>query len=269
MRILCLLAFLITGPVWTAAHACGPDSDCTLGERTYRLDTGDRPAEGRGALIFMHGYKGSAKGTMRNKALRAFADEQGLVLVAANADASDWQIPGVPADPGADGTREYRYFDALVRDLETRHGIDKERLVLSGFSAGAMMVWELACQRGASFSAFIPVAGTFWDPVPQTCPSPPVHLVHIHGTSDKIVPIEGRPIRTTRQGHVLVAIDRLVERGDYEHEVTQQIFGDLDCKTGRNPDGKVLGFCTHPGGHSIKMDYLRAAFRILAERGSF
>ena len=206
---------------------------------------------------------------MRNKALRAFAQEQGLVLVAANADGPDWQIPGVPNDPGVDGEREYRYFDSLAAVLVTKHGLDRTRMIVSGFSAGGMMTWDLSCQRGPAFAAYIPISGTFWEPIPDDCPGGNVNLVHIHGTTDKVVPIEGRPIRTTKQGHVLVAVDRLVERGDYENEVRDRNEGDLECKTGRTLDAHVLGLCTHPGGHSLKMDHLRTAFSILREAGAW
>ena len=265
MRFILLATLLLSA--WPA-HACGPDSDCALGTRTYRIEMPEAATPSTGTLIFLHGYRGTSKGTMRNKALRAFARENDLALVAASADGPDWQIPGVPNDPGSDGGREYAYFDDLANALAETHGLSRARMIVSGFSAGGMMTWDLSCQRGPAFAAYIPVSGTFWEPIPDTCPGGPVNMVHIHGTSDKIVPIEGRPIRTTRQGHVLVAIDKLVARHDYENDVTDRNEGELECKVGRTPEDHVLGFCTHPGGHSLKMDYLRTALSILRDAGA-
>jgi polyhydroxybutyrate depolymerase len=88
-------------------------------------------------------------------------------------------------------------------------------------------------------------------------------MVHVHGTTDKIVPLAGRPIAETHQGDVLIAIDRLVEAGGYEAEVTEREAKDLSCKVGQNASGRRLGFCTHPGGHSFKTEYLSTALEIL------
>lgn len=253
----------------TSAAACGPDTDCQIGDRTYRIQMPEGVDGPVGALIFSHGYRGSAKGTMRNKGLRALANELGVALVATKSASQDWLIPGVPENMAEDGEKEFRYYDDLIDDLQSRFGIDTENLVASGFSAGGMMVWNLACYRGESFRAFIPIAGTFWRPVPDACPSFPVNLVHIHGTSDKIVPLEGRKIAQTHQGSVTKALALQNAAGDFgDPSVKLEVEGDLGCKQWHNADGKFLAFCTHPGGHSIKMDYLRMAWGMLQKAGA-
>lgn len=253
----------------TPAAACGPDTDCQLGDRTYRIQMPGNADGSVGALIFSHGYRGSAKGTMRNKGLRALANEMGMALVATKSASQDWLIPGVPENPAEDGSKEFEYYDAVIEDLKMRFGIDTDKLIASGFSAGGMMVWNLACHRGDAFAAFIPIAGTFWQPVPEACPSFPVNLVHIHGTSDKIVPIEGRKIAQTRQGSVTEALALLKAEGGFGNpSVKLEVDGDLGCKQWPDGNGKYLAFCTHPGGHSIKMDYLRMAISMLKSAGA-
>ncbi|MEM7188638.1 MAG: PHB depolymerase family esterase [Pseudomonadota bacterium] len=265
MRILIALI----AAVWALpAAACGPETDCQLGDRTYRIQLPELVTEDTGALIFAHGYRGSSKGTMRNKALRALADELGVALIAADAGVEDdWQIPNVPRNKENDGSREFAYYDALIDDLATRHGLNSDRLVMSGFSAGGMMVWQLACHRGDSFVAFIPIAGTFWDPVPATCSTRVGNLIHIHGTGDKIVPLDGRVIADTRQGRVGAALDMARAKSGFADGVESDGMG-LECMSERNADGEILSFCTHPGGHSIKMDYLRHAWTLLSDAGA-
>lgn len=265
-----LSAFLAAGQ----AEACGPDSDCKLGDRTYRISLPPGTSTGPvGALVYAHGYRGSAKAAMRNSALRDLAHEHGLALVAIKSASSDWLIPGVPENPAETGAREFDYVDAVIADLADRHGIDTDRLIATGFSAGGMMVWNLACHMGDRFAAFLPVAGTFWAPLPRNCSAEPVNLVHVHGTTDKIVPIEGRPIKQTRQGDVMNALELaqrawgfapFVSRGD---EPRAQ--GDLDCKVQRNSANKTLAFCLHPGGHSLKMAHLREALALLREAEAY
>ena len=250
----------------TSGLACGVDTDCPLGDRTYRIQMPDG-VERPGAIVYAHGYKGSAVGTMRNRNLRRLADELGVALVAVKSYADDWRIPGVPADPSADGAEERAYFADLLVALREVHGIDTDRLLMTGFSAGGMMTWQLACDMGEAFAGFAPISGTFWAPVPERCAGPPVNLFHTHGTSDKMVPLEGRPIRTTRQGDVAAALDMLKSSGDYAEQARFAENG-LDCGRWVAPEGAVVEFCTHPGGHAMKVDYVRRAWMRLRELGA-
>lgn len=268
-----LIALALCGP---PAAACGPDTDCLLTvegrERAYRIHLPDGAAPARGAaILYAHGYRGSAAGAMRNVALTGLADALGVALVAAGSDGDDWRIPGVPSHTRdghtPDGSAELAYFDALQADLAERFGIVPERTLMTGFSAGGMMTWTLACQRGESFAGFAPIAGTFWRPVPVSCPSLPASLVHVHGTEDRIVPLTGRPIGETHQGDVYRAIALYARHGAY-YEPAQERRGDLDCETRRNAEREVLDFCLFDGGHSFRIGDLRMAWeRIMERRG--
>ncbi len=261
-----VFAALMLGFLPGAGLACGGETDCMIGERSYRvlLPEGiDAP----GAIVFAHGYRGSAAATMRNRNLRALADRLGVALVAVKSYREDWRIPGVPAMPSTDGQEELAYFEALMADLAQRHGIDTGRLLMTGFSAGGMMTWQLACDRPEMFAGFAPIAGTFWAPVPQTCDGPSVHLFHTHGTSDRIVPLTGRPIASTHQGSVPDALAMLRTLGKYEEAGAFDEDG-LSCERHINPDGKVLEFCAHPGGHSMKVGYIERVWKRLEALGA-
>ena len=252
------------------AHACGADSDCRIGDRIYRIKMpeghdGSTPV---GAIIHAHGYRGTAKGVMRNKGLSKMASRLGVALIAPKSAAADWVIPGAPRKRGVDGSTEFEYFDALVGDVVSRFPIDANRLMVSGFSAGGMMVWNLACHRGGMFAGFAPVAGTFWEALPTSCPSEPVNLIHTHGTADKVVPLTGRPIADTKQGSVDEALSLFRAAGGFSgpSEVTRD--GKLECRLNRNGDGKILEYCSHPGGHSIKSRWLERAWRQFEKAGA-
>ncbi|MEM1297876.1 MAG: prolyl oligopeptidase family serine peptidase [Pseudomonadota bacterium] len=259
---------MLAGALPMFAQACGQETDCALGDRVYRIAMPEGGPGPVGALIFNHGYRGSHKGAMKNKNLVAFAHAQGMALVSTKSASQDWLIPGVPEDPSESGDKEFAYFDALAEALVSEHGIDRDLIVVTGFSAGGMMVWNLACQRGADFAGFVPIAGTFWDPVPKACPSGAVNLVHVHGTSDKIVPLLGRRIAQTKQGSIFDALEMLGQTGGYGDRIPLPGKGDLTCAGRDGPKGELLGFCTHPGGHSFSTGYLETALDLLRAKGA-
>jgi len=98
-------------------------------------------------------------------------------------------------------------------------------MMATGFSAGGMMVWNLVCDRSTLFAGFAPIAGTFWEPMPTSCAAPPASVVHIHGTSDKTVPLLGRPIAGTHQGQVPTALEMYARHGDFSKPVSVTIGG--------------------------------------------
>lgn len=269
LRATLVTAIALAAVAASGAQACGRDTDCMIGGRTYRiaLPEGYDGATPVGAIVFAHGYRGTANGVMRNKALTALASELGVAFIATQADGPDWNIPGAPHGDTPDGADELAYFDALIADVTARFAIDRTRLVASGFSSGAMMVWHLACYRGAAFAGFVPMSGTFWAPVPKTCPSGAVNLIHYHGTEDPVVPLNGRRIEDARQGNVSEAIEMLARTGGYRPVETEETTG-LECSRQVADGGKLLELCLFAGKHQLKASHLARTWRLFeASRG--
>ena len=262
LRAMLISAIALAAIAANGAQACGRDTDCVIGGRSYRIafPEGHDGTTPIGAIVFSHGYRGTANGVMRNKALTALADEFGVALIAAQAAGPDWNIPGAPDHHELEGIDELAYFDALIADVTTRFAIDRTRLVASGFSSGAMMVWHLACYRGAAFKGFVPMSGTFWEPVPETCPSGAVNLIHYHGREDPVVPLTGRPIGDAHQGNVAEAIEMLARSGGYRPVGTGETPG-LQCARQVADDGKLLELCLFAGKHELKVWHLARAWR--------
>ena len=110
------------------------------------------------------------------------------------------------------------------------------------------MTWTVACARGDAFAGYIPIAGVFWAPEPESCRASPAPVIHIHGTSDKIVPLEGRPIDQTRQGDVHKTLAMYARHGGFGPSAATRR-GALACEERRNADGMRLDLCLHDGGH--------------------
>ncbi len=249
--------------------ACGAETDCKIGDRTYRIHmpAGHDGASTVGAIVFSHGYRGTAAGIMRNRNMLKLADDLGVALIATKSLRDDWAIPGAPSDMNNSGEVEFRYFDAVIDDVSSRFAVDPGKLMATGFSAGGMMTWNLICHRSDSFAAFVPVSGTFWDPVPDTCTTPPATVLHIHGDADRTVPLMGRNIGQTKQGEVPRTLEMYAAYGGFGPVKTAQML-DMGCEMRENDSGNMLGFCMFEGGHSFKSSYLKMAWEMFEADGT-
>ncbi len=248
------------------ALACGAVSaPCSVALGSYQAAApahwdGARPL---GLLLYFHGYGSSGASAIKTAALVQEAAERNLLLVAPNglpeqlSGRSSWAHVGSPSR----ARDELSFIAQVLADVETRWPIDPARRYVAGFSQGGSMVWDLACYRGQGFAGFLPIAGAFWEPLPEDCPAGPVVLRHIHGTADKVVPLAGRPVAGQwRQGDVEQALKiRRAVNGCAEDpdEVTEA--AGLSCRVWKRcSSGEPLAFCLHGGGHSFRAAWVGA-----------
>lgn len=254
---------VIAGIMWLAlagaSWGCGAQTDCIVAAGTYRIAMADRA---KATLVFAHGYRGQAARAIRSKPLREVVEDHGVNVVTLQAAGDDWSIPNAPSNANTKARDEAGYLRAVLDDLEARHGIMRTDVVLSGFSAGGMLVWQMACDADLGIRGFLPMGGTFWAPNPTSCAASPMPLVHIHGTKDTVVPLEGRPIADTHQGNVRDAIRLYGESGGFVPEGAYAS-DNLDCDVRRNEAGAVLAFCLHPRGHVYSSKFVAAGLRLI------
>ena len=246
------------GPV----AACGGADRCDLPDgRHYYLAMPAIPeAAAPGAIVFAHGYRGTAEGVMRNRSLVNLAGDLGVALIAIKSADDDWILPGSPRHPDSDGALEFAYVAAVLDDAQARFGIDRARVLATGFSAGGMMTWNLACARPDLFAGFAPMSGTFWVGPPAGCAAPVRGLVHFHGDADPVVPQTGRAIGPTVQGDVAAAMAMYAQAGGWDGPPDTVTLGDTTCDMRRRADGAPLAFCAFPGGHDFRTANLRTAW---------
>ncbi|MEW5423172.1 PHB depolymerase family esterase [Amorphus sp. 3PC139-8] len=245
-----------------ARDSCGEFSACPVEGGDYRVHV---PADWDGesqipALVYFHGWKGSADSVMWNEGLTKAADDLGVLLVAPNGQGKSWSFPGSPSHH----RDEIAFVAHVLDDVEARYPIAPDRTVAAGFSMGASMAWFTACYLGDRFDGFIPVAGAYWNPIPTDCPSPVPNLIQIHGTSDTVVPMEGRPIGdSSRQSDVMESLTTWRKRAGCAAQPLPAELGDLACERWQSCGGKRLELCTHSGGHEIEPGWIEDAYRAL------
>ncbi|MFT4095842.1 MAG: prolyl oligopeptidase family serine peptidase [Rhodoblastus sp.] len=239
---------------------CDATAPCEIASGRYFVRA---PAgwDGRTTLpvvVFFHGYRSSAAETMADAALGEALSKAGILLAAADGKGGSWTIAGRLAT----GRDDIAYTRDVHADLRRRFPVDERRLVAAGFSAGGFMVWQLACAAGDLFAAYAPMSGAFLDPIPETCPTGPASLRHIHGTADATVPMAGRWIAggRVRQSDVRQSVARLgaidgcpatapetIRRG----ELTCDVWPAASCASGREVE-----LCLHAGGHAFNPDWV-------------
>jgi polyhydroxybutyrate depolymerase len=196
-------------PVSAAASGCGHVA--SVGSVTASLSIG-----GHSRLVIVHvptGYSASSPTplvlNMHGSAATA-ADQEAFSGMDVTSDADgfivaypqglipdgtgfDWNVPGVPLVGGravpSGSADDVAFLTQLVGALEARYCIDPSTVYATGFSGGARMASQLACDASTTFAAVAPVSGLRRPTPCSTTRAVPV--VAFHGTADPVDPYDG------------------------------------------------------------------------------
>jgi polyhydroxybutyrate depolymerase len=235
------------------ADCAGAAEACQIPGGTYHIVLPDGAASPVPAILLLHGYGGEGVGTIRNKMVDLMR-ERGYAVIAPdgqprqNGEGRSWDF-----HPDRPATRdETAFLIAVADDAAARFGLQRDRMLLAGFSIGGSMTSYVACAAPGAFAAYAPVAGSFWRPHPKGCAGP-VRLLHTHGTADRTVPLEGREIMPGFvQGDVVEAMEiwratnGCATTGRTETPGIYRVQHWETCRPGSD-----LRFALHDGGHSI------------------
>ncbi len=233
----------------------GPPCDVPLG--SYHIMLPEGGGDELPAVMFLHGAGGSGSGTINPNGLAKDLNARGYVAIGPNGMEREGQFrTGWYFHPDRPKKRdEATFLRQVADDAVERFGVNRDRILLGGFSVGGSMTSYIACEDPSAFAAYAPVAGSFWRPHPVACAAP-VRLLNTHGWQDTTVPLEGRPLGggVIFQGDVWVAMqlwrsangcDQM--RPDGFDTIGQFMIRRWDVCT----PGTALEFALHPGSHVI------------------
>jgi len=203
-----------------------------------------RPDSGKGpypVLLFFHGYNSSPEKNRDKKTVTPWREE-GYLTVFPEGEGGSWSNVGSPQD-----TRDELAFTASVlADVAEEFDVDG-RVVVTGHSQGSSMAWDVACYRPDLVDALVGSAGSFWVPEPASCEaSRPVR--HSHGTSDGVMPMEGRAIGSYHQGDVYEGIESWKVTNGCAGDPTVEVEDGVTCEVW-SCTGDEVRLCLHDGGH--------------------
>jgi len=139
--------------------------------------------------------------------LHALADSKNY-LIALPLGGLDWTWESnvqEGGNPSTDTALSLAIIDKLVNEYQG----DNSKVATVGFSAGAMMSYQLACQVPHRVKAAFTVSGQLRGSLPACKPSVPVVIHHLHGSADTEMPLEGR---VAQSGNVINSLDSTMER---------------------------------------------------------
>jgi len=128
----------------------------------------------RPLIIQMHGYNQDAAYQKNAAKWESVADTGRFVVVFPDGQNKAW-------DTGGD--KDLNFIKAIINEMNSKYGIDKKRVYVSGFSMGGMMSYVVANKMSDQIAAIAPVSG---GGAPSSCKRP-MPIIHTHGTTDDVV----------------------------------------------------------------------------------
>jgi poly(3-hydroxybutyrate) depolymerase len=169
----------------------GADSRVVLGSgRAYVLHTPPAlrrvpaMAEGRPAMIVLHGIKDTTEHFAQVTGFDTYADRDGTLVAWPEGVRESFNAGLCCGDAVTYGVDDITFLSDVVTDLKARGA---SRIAVVGFSNGGMMAYRLACARPDLVDTVGVMSATLEIP---HCDGP-IRALHVHGLKDTAVPFGG------------------------------------------------------------------------------
>lgn len=227
-----------------APAECLEQVPCQLDDRSYHVKLPDDWDGVSPMPVMLHFHGWARQGTLivKHARISGATRRRGVLLLAPNGRHKTWDF----WSPGSDDTD---FAEAVLEDAAKRFPIDRNAIIVSGYSYGSAMAWRFACETDLPVRALFAVSGTLDQS--EDCDSAPKEVRHVHGTSDTVMDFPFGPDDDTNYP-VHLWRDRLGCEESYvtrSYQTNQRDQFDRrvwsDCS-----DGSVI-LDVHPRGHFI------------------
>jgi polyhydroxybutyrate depolymerase len=252
--LITLAAFLATS--LSAAASCGSQKGaCKVKDGSYHVafPAGYDASKNLPAVVALHSWGATGAGLLSSGKMIKKLLARGYVVVAPEGLASNDSIGNTWEITGRARRNDPAFIVSVANDAAERFGLNRNKMLLVGFSIGGSMAHYTACRYPGSFKGYAPQSGNFWKPYPVSCGGG-ANILHTHGRADNTMPFAGRSLGPgLQQGSLQTAFDIWSKADGCTPEplqtkgsgITRQAWS--GCKTGS------LAIDYHPGGHSVPL----------------
>lgn len=166
--------------------------------RTYRVYVPSALPIGPAPLLLaFHGGTGWGAQFEKNSGFDELAEANGFIVVypdgvgsgAAETTNRTWNGGNCCGAAARNDVDDVAFVDHLLDTLEGEYAIDRARVFAGGHSNGGILSYRLACDLSDRIVAVGLQSGTL--EIDTCAPTTPVSLLHIHGSADSNLPIDG------------------------------------------------------------------------------
>jgi polyhydroxybutyrate depolymerase len=151
-------------------------------------------------MLNFHGFGGSASDYMQEADMRSLAEADTFILIYPQGSCLDGSSHWNPCPTGGDNKStadDLGFVESMISEISSQYNLDMERIYAAGYSNGGMMAYGLAHYKSDLIAAVASVSGVMLDCTGPT--SHPMPVVHLHGTSDGVLPYNGNTYYSSAQ----------------------------------------------------------------------
>ncbi len=172
-----------------AIHSGGRDRDYIM-----HFPPNYDPAKPMPLVVVLHGVAQDAEKIKNLSKMSEKADKEGFIVAYPNGTnwlgkVRSWDVDNGVQLPGTD-SNDIGFMKDMISTIKKNVNIDDSRVYAAGFSNGGMLAYKMASEMSDTFSAVAVVSSG--SSGKETKPSEAVSIMSIHGTSDSVIPLNGR-----------------------------------------------------------------------------
>ena len=143
-------------------------------------------------MLNFHGFGGNASDYMQEADMRSLAEANTFILIYPQGSCLDglshWNACPIGEDNKSDAD-DFGFVESIINKISSQYNLNLERVYAAGYSNGGMMAYGLANHKSDLIAAVASVSGVMLDCIGST--SHPMPVLHLHGTSDTVIPYNG------------------------------------------------------------------------------
>jgi polyhydroxybutyrate depolymerase len=189
MKKLILILFLLYSSALFSQKSESINHDGQIRTYSYYLPTNWTSNQQLPLLIVLHGLTQTGAGVMNITQFNQIAEDNNFIVCYPNGLNNAWNANMNVTISTAD---DKGFIETLVHHFQSNFNTNPLKQYLCGFSNGGFMSHKMACESSECFAAIATISGNMSDTTFATCnPQYTPAVLHIHGTSDAIVPYNG------------------------------------------------------------------------------